>query len=57
MDISSLTPDKQVETSILAGCHSAMQGLRIDKPGMVRTESDFFKKLLLLDCKNTQACS
>ena len=28
-----------------------MQGLRIDKPGMVRTESDFFKKLLLLDCR------
>ena len=23
-----------------------MQGLRSDKPGMVRTESDFFKKLL-----------
>ena len=37
MDISTLTLDKQVKTSVLAGCDPAMQSLRPDKPGMVRT--------------------
>ena len=35
MDLSSLTPDKQGETSILAGCNTAMQGLRTDKSDLV----------------------